>query len=177
MTVDEIAAPSDPGPDASTAPYRWPATVAATVLGVTVLHLAALIGNRGPVLYSDALGYFGNARYLAGGAPPTFDGSFSYSAGYSILLVPFYWITEQSNVIWTMAVALNIGLAVLIMVPAYVLARRMFALNQYQALMVSVAVSLTPALLLQPGRGWVETLFPVVFLAATVVVFEREDLT
>jgi hypothetical protein len=170
MTADEIAAGSVPGSDGSSAPHRWPSVVAITVLGVTIVHLLALIGNRGPVLYSDALGYLGNARFLAGGAAPTFDGSFSYSAGYSLLLVPLYWITEQSEIIWTMAVAVNVGLAVLIMLPAYHLGRRAFDLSRYQALLVSAAVSLTPALILQPGRIWVETLFPLVFLAAALAV-------
>jgi hypothetical protein len=171
MTADEIAAGSVPDSNESSVPNRWLAVVGITALGVTIVHLLALVGNHGPVLYSDALGYLGNARFLAGGAAPTFDGSFSYAAGYSLLLVPLYWITEQSEVVWTMSVAINVGLSVLIMLPAYQLGRRVFDLGRYQALFVSVAVSLTPALILQPGRIWVETLFPLVFLLASLAVF------
>lgn len=171
MTADEIAAGSVPDSNESSAPNRWPAAIGITALGVTIVHLLALVGNHGPVLYSDALGYLGNARFLAGGATPTFDGSFSYAAGYSLLLVPLYWITEQSEVVWTMSIAINVGLSVLIMLPSYQLGRRVFDLGRYQALFVSAAVSLTPALILQPGRIWVETLFPLVFLMATLAVF------
>ncbi len=171
MTADEIAAGSIPHSDESPVPYRWPIVASTTVVGVAIVHLLVLIGNHGPVLYGDALGYLGNARFLAGGAAPTFDGSFSYAAGYSLLLVPIYWITERSEIVWTISVAVNVGLAVLIMLPAYHLGRRVFDLTRDQALLVSVAVSLTPALILQPGRIWVETLFPLVFLSAALAVF------
>lgn len=143
---------------------------ALVVLAVSLIHVIALIGNRGPVLYSDALGYLGNARFLAGGAQPTFDGSFAYAAGYSLLLVPIYWITERSDTVWAIAVAMNVVLSVLIMLPASWLGRHLFGLGRRPALLVAAAVSLTPALILQPGRLWTETLFPVVFLAATAFV-------
>lgn len=146
---------------------------------VVLIHIAAIVGNRGPVLYSDALGYLGNARFLAGGARPTFDGSFQYAAGYSMLLTPFYWATQRSEIIWFAAVALNVILSVAIMLPAYHLARRAFDLGRDQALIVAAAVSLTPALILQPGRVWVETLFPAVFLASVLAVallFEKRSV-
>ncbi len=136
------------------------------VVGVALVHLIALVGNHGPVLYSDALGYLGNARFLAGGTPPTFDGSFEYAAGYSLLLVPIYWITERSDIVWATAVALNVALSVMIMLPAWWLGRQLFGLSKRSALLVAAAVSLTPSLILQPGRIWAETLFPLVFLTA-----------
>lgn len=141
------------------------------VLTVTLIHIIALVGNRGPVLYSDALGYLGNARFLAGGAQPTFDGSFEYAAGYSLLLTPIYWITQRSEVVWAIASALNVVLAVAIMLPAWWLGRHLFGLGRRPALLVAAAVSLTPALVLQPGRIWTETLFPLVFLSAAAFVF------
>jgi hypothetical protein len=146
------------------------AMTAIVVSLVIVVHGVFLLGNRGPVLYSDALGYLGNARFLAGGTPPTFDGSFAYSAGYSLLLVPIYWITERADVVWTIAIALNLVAAVAIVAPAAWIARRMFALRSTAALLVAAAVSLTPSLLLQPGRVWTETLFPLVFLCTVVAL-------
>jgi hypothetical protein len=172
MSADEIAAGSVSDSDGASARQRWQVAVTITVLGVAIVHFLALIANHGPVLYSDALGYLGNARFLAGGAAPAFDGSFSYAAGYSLLLVPLYWVTEQSEFVWAMSVAINVGFAVLIMLPAYHLGRRVFDLDRYQALLVAVGVSLTPALILQPGRIWVETVFPFVFLAATFAVYK-----
>jgi hypothetical protein len=139
---------------------------ALVILIVTLVHVIALVGNRGPVLYSDALGYLGNARFLAGGAQPTFDGSFAYAAGYSLLLVPIYWVTQRSDIVWATAVVLNVALSVMIMVPAWRLGRQLFGLGRRSALLVAAAVSLTPALMLQPGRIWTETLFPFVFLSA-----------
>jgi len=143
---------------------------ALVVLAVALIHIIALIGNRGPVLYSDALGYLGNARFLAGGAAPTFDGSFAYAAGYSLLLVPIYWVTERSETVWAIAVALNVALSVLIMLPASWLGRHLFGLGRRPALLVAAVVSLTPALILQPGRLWTEALFPVMFLTATAFI-------
>ena len=140
------------------------------VLTVTLVHVIALVGNRGPVLYSDALGYLGNARFLAGGAQPTFDGSFAYAAGYSLLLVPIYWVTERSEIVWTIALALNVALSVSIMWPASWLGRHLFGLGRRPALLVAAAVSLTPALILQPGRIWTEALFPLVFLTSSAFV-------
>jgi len=146
-------------------------TTALIILTVTVIHVIALIGNRGPVLYSDALGYLGNARFLAGGAQPLFDGSFEYAAGYSLLLVPIYWITERSDVVWAAASMLNVILSIAIMLPAWWLGRHLFGLGRRRALLVAAAVSLTPALLLQPGRIWTEALFPFVFLSAAAFTF------
>jgi len=170
MTNDEIDTDSSDDSGSSRAGARWTRAVAFTVIGVTVTHLAALAGNQGPVLYSDALGYLGNARFLAGGTPPTFDGSFAYSPGYSMLLTPLYWFTQNSDIIWTTSVLLNVALATLIMAPAYRLARRMFDLDRYPSLLAAAMVSLTPALLLQPGRIWTETLFPLVFLLSVAAV-------
>lgn len=170
MTSHETKTGARSGSGPSRTRTGWWVAVAFAVLGVVVVHLVALIGGRGPVLYSDALGYLGNARFLAGGAPPTFDGSFSYSPGYSVVLLPLYWFTQHPDVIWAGAVLMNVGFATLIMAPSYRLARAVFTLGRSQALLSSVAVSLTPALILQPGRIWVETLFPLVFMFALVAV-------
>jgi hypothetical protein len=156
-------------------PPHWRPTVAGTVSVVALLHLLFLWGNRGPVLYQDALGYLGNARFLAGGTPPHFDGTGYYNVGYSLLLVPIYWVTQQSGIVWAAAVLINVFLAVAILLPSYFLARRLFTLPRRQALLVAVATSLTPALLLQPGRIWVETIFPFVFLATAVLLLLTVD--
>ncbi len=158
------------GSDTSPSPTRWWMIVTLAVVAVAAVHIAAIFGNRGPVLYSDALGYLGNARFLAGGTPPTFDGAFSYAPGYSVLLIPLYWVTQQADAVWTGAVLLNVAFATLIMAPAYWLARNMFSLRQHPALLSAAVVSLTPALILQPGRIWTETLFPLVFLTAVAAV-------
>ncbi len=161
--------------DQDPVPGHWRLAVTGTVAAVTLLHLLFLWSNRGPVLYQDALGYLGNARFLAGGTPPHFDGSGYYNAGYSLLLVPIYWVTQQSGIVWATAVLINVFLAVAILLPAYYLARRLFTLPRRQALLVAVATSLTPALLLQPGRIWVETLFPFMFLATAALLFLTVD--
>lgn len=72
--------------------------------------------------------------------------------------------------VWAVASALNVALSVLVMLPAWWLGRHLFGLGRRPALLVSAAVSLTPALILQPGRIWTETLFPLVFLSAAVFV-------
>jgi hypothetical protein len=136
-----------------------------------IVHILAMWGNEGPVLYEDALGYIGNARTLSGGAVPTFDGSGYYAGGYSLLLVPIYLVTQNSEVVWHYVVALNVIAASLIVFPAAWISRRLLGLSKRNAWIAAVAASLTPALILQPGRGWIETVFPLVYLIAVGAIY------
>ncbi len=61
-------------------------------LGLVVLHVLFALTRDRPLIFADEAGYIGNARYLAGGLPIKMLNSAAYYPGYSLLLMPVFWL-------------------------------------------------------------------------------------
>jgi uncharacterized membrane protein YozB (DUF420 family) len=129
------------------------------------LHLYISGHMTVPVLYSDEMGYFANARFLARvGAVPQLPTPFCHF-GYSLLLVPIYWLAPTPESVHRAAIVLNAFLSVLHFLVLYALARSLFDLGKREAGLAALVTSLYPAFLLQSSLVWTETLFPLLFTA------------
>lgn len=60
-------------------------------LAAVLLHIALGLGMQVPHIYPDELGYLGTARFLAGAGLLT-DARVVYYPGYSLFLVPAFWL-------------------------------------------------------------------------------------
>lgn len=142
--------------DATTA-HRLAVVATAAGVAVAVLWLSAPLA--GPSLLWDGTAYLSLARWLAGEATPYLGHLGHYSVGYPLVLVPVVWLTSSLDGLFDGARVVN-ALAVASTVPALVvLARRLTALDRWASLAFAGAAALTPAIAVQAGFEWSESVF------------------
>lgn len=76
------------------------------VIAILIIRLWNISDLNAPFLFNDEAGYWSHAANLAG-LPWTEVESLWYSYGYSILLVPLFWITHNMKILYRMAIVLN----------------------------------------------------------------------
>lgn len=108
----------------------WEAWAAPVLLAVVVVavHLWLVSQMRAPVVQADEFGYLYGAHYLALGGPPPATPGYPvapYFPGYSLLLVPLWWMSRVSAHVYHQALLVNTALAGLASVLAYALAGRL----------------------------------------------------
>jgi hypothetical protein len=123
----------------------------------TIVATAALFGvsivlfwfRSIPLISADEIGYLGNARWLVTGSAPSMGYTMTYSAGYSLLLVPFEWLLNDPRAVYKGAMVLN-ALFVAATVPALVrLARDFeFVVDRWTP-WLAVLIALWPSQLVQ----------------------------
>jgi len=102
------------------------------------LHVQLARPFLSPLFARDESGYLANAAALAG---YTFDGASSYRAGYSLLLVPFYLLFDNTFVIYRLTQALNIGLALLAIVLMNELLKKLFPAEPREKVLLGLIVA------------------------------------
>ena len=139
--------------------------LAGAFLLLLVFHLALAFHLPRPILYEDTMGYLAVARAVAGWEPPPVLNAPNgfYHFGYPLLLAPLYPLLGSTERVFEGALVLDGLLASLQVVFLYLLARRLFGLEQGYALGAALAAALYPAWLLQSSFGWSESLFAAVF--------------
>jgi hypothetical protein len=156
---------------------RWtPLAVAAAVVAVAAVvaaHLALMAPLRVPVIHPDELGYVQNAHYLArGGLKPTTE----YYPGYSLLLVPLWWLTREPLTVWRGALVINAALAGVAVVLAWCLLERLAPeLDRRWRALIVAATAAYPALLLFSDFSMAETAFAAAFLGVCVLAARAFD--
>jgi hypothetical protein len=129
-------------------------------------------GMEVPTLYSDEMGYFANARFMAGQGGPLFaPRSPSVSFGYSLLITPLYWLFDEPLEVFRWALRVNAVIASAHLFVLYVLARSLVGLARRGAVWAAALASLYPPLLVHSNFAWSENVLPMLFttwvLAAT----------
>jgi hypothetical protein len=143
---------------------------ALVVVGLFALHLV-LSRSMDGFLLADGTGYLANARWLVGHAGGTWQGPAAfYNAGWSIVMAPVYALTRSPGAVHTAVLLVNAALASLSFVAYRELARRAFDLEGHVATLAGLVAATYPAVLLQAGFEWSESLFhllvPLLLLAA-----------
>ncbi len=144
------------------------AVVAAVVAAAHLLLVALLRATPGVILWTDGAGYLANARWLAPGVhAPDLDVTPFYHAGYSLLLAPVYALTTDPGTVYRSALVVNALAAGAGAVLLWRLATAVFGLRGWRAVLAAGLASTYPAVLLQSGFEWAESLlFTVVALWA-----------
>jgi hypothetical protein len=137
--------------------------VLGALLLVTLIaaHLALGARMRAPIIHPDELGYIDNARYLArGGLKPETQ----YYPGFSLLLVPVWWVTQRALDVWRTALVINTVLAAAAAVVTWLLGPRLVPeLGGARRLLVTGVVALYPPFLLYSNLALAECLFVALF--------------
>ncbi|HXH55968.1 hypothetical protein [Iamia sp.] len=138
---------------------RNQATVAAVTLAVVAVHLWASRSVPGPTITYDEAGYLGNARWLAG-QDPTFEMPLSpyYAFGYSAVIAPLHWVTDDPDVLWRAIMSVNAVLLGSLVPLLHQLARRVLGVAFMPALLSAAVGALSPAVLGTGGRAVAENL-------------------
>ena len=168
-SVRAAASEGAPAPGSpARSPSPWGPIAALVAVGLVIaVHVALMAPLRAPVIHPDELGYVQNARYLArGGLRPTTE----YYPGYSLLLVPLWWLSRDPLTVWRGALIVNAALAGLSAVLAWrLLARLAPDLDTRARGLVVTATIAYPALLLFGDFSMSETAFATAFLGAALL--------
>ena len=138
-----------------------------------LLHLLSGLELRQPLILADELGYLGNARYLAGEAHlPDMRGSQFYHFGYSLFLLPAFWLFSEPTAIYRAVVVINSLLAPALYFPLSYLLTSFAGVRAGRARWISFACCLYPSALLYSDFAWAENAFTP-FFVLTAVLFGR----
>lgn len=143
---------------------RGTALILASMFVVLVgLHVLLSRGMPGPTIIDNELGYLANARVLSGGTAPLHPWFTPTNyIGYSLLLVPLYWVGLDPDAVYQGALVVNAVLGGTVVLIAYPLARGLFSLTRGNALLAAGVTGLYPAVLMNSSLAWAESLlFPL----------------
>lgn len=133
-------------------------------LGIFVFLLRHLQGLNTPWVYDDEIGYWGSAAFMAG---KDWSGILKYcqyySFGYSLLLVPLFWLNISPILMYKIAIVIN---ALLVLIALF-LANKIVKILTYKKskpfyyIGLSIISVLNANLILQTQIAWSETLLNV----------------
>lgn len=134
------------------------------LLGVAVLIFLIHIRNIANIgiftVLDDEFGYWGNAAYLAG-----LDWSDAvseipyYSYGYSLLLVPLFWIFDNPVYMYKAAIVLNGILLSISFLLCYDIAKKLIkGTNSYIFMGIAFLISMYPSYIVYSSIAWCECL-------------------
>lgn len=144
----------------------WALAVAAGYLAQVLIRLPFLAERRGPLIIADEIGYLVNARVLSGGPSAYLPFVATYrNAGYAALVAPMYWISDDPQTIYRMALVENVLLSALCFPLLVLLLRYAASVPRYVAYIAAFAGSLYPTLVLSTQFVWTENLLPPLMIA------------
>ncbi len=144
---------------------------------LVVLHLLSSAQRQQPIIMADEVGYLGIARYLSGTAPlPDMAGSRFYHFGYSLLLLPAFWLFTDPVSSYKAALAINALLMSALYFPLCSILESSGGVSRPMVRWIAFTCALYPPLLLYSSFAWSENAF-VLFFALTVAVFGRYLVT
>ena len=142
-------------------------------LALVFLHLISGLQMEQPLILADELGYLGNARYLAGASHlPDMRHSQFYHFGYSLILIPAFWLFTDPVAIYKAAMVINALLMSALFFPVYSILSSLLEVPKRTAIWISFACSLYPAAMLYSNFAWAENAF-IPFYALTVALIGR----
>lgn len=107
----------------------------------------------------DEFGYWGNAAYFTGldwsGVASNIN---YYSYGYSIILIPLFWIFDNPIVMYKASIILNCILLCGSFLLCYNIAKKLSKddINKYVLILISFTISMYPAYIVQSNVAWSE---------------------
>lgn len=127
------------------------------MLVIFLIRIQNIADLSGPFIFYDEAGYWGHAANLAGLPWKEVVESW-YSYGYSILLIPLFWISHDMAVLYRMAIILNAIMGVL----AFILGNAVILqidekCNHIISMLISLTATCYSAYLFHSDIAWAET--------------------
>jgi hypothetical protein len=142
-------------------------------LVVVAVHVLSGLDMEQPIILADELGYLGNARYLSGvGHLPEMQGCQFYHFGYSLFLVPAFWLFSDPVVVYKATTVINSLLVGALVGPLFLLLTATLRVPGQTARWVACACCLYPSLILYSSLAWSESAF-VLFAALATALCAR----
>ncbi len=153
-------------------------TAVVAIAAVAGLHLNSAWGSTQPIFFTDEIGYLFNAEIMAGvGLTPSLTGG-SYYLGWSVLLVPLWWVTQDPQNVYLGAMVLSVLCGVAVVVPAYLVARRL-GLSPLAGILAAAAVSVAPSRTVMSNFALAENFIALLVAVSALAAFrfaERASL-
>ncbi len=139
-------------------------------LTLVVIHVLSGIQMEQPIILADELGYLGHARYLSGSSHmPNMHGSQFYHFGYSLFLLPAFWLFNDPISIYHAAIAINSLLVSALYFPLNFILASFLDVPKSTARWIAFICCLYPSLMLYSNFAWAENAFiPIYALAAAL---------
>ena len=123
-----------------------------------------------PIILADEVGYLANARYLAGSAPlPNMQPSQFYHFGYSVLLLPAFWLFADPVSSYKAAIVINALLLSALYFPLYFILSSFLDVSRRMARFIAFTCCLYPSLVLYSSFAWSENAFIPFYAGATAL--------
>lgn len=135
------------------------------------LHLWLSRNIPGPSLLWDGQGYLGTASWISGVGIPYLGDLVFYHAGYPALLAPLFRVLSSPAAMFRGAQTLNAVAAGAAFVMLVHLGQSAFGLPRRRALAVAGLASVYPAVLLQSGFEWPESVFVATFAGCSLLAW------
>ena len=125
------------------------------ILGMRLWYITEM---RGPFVFSDQVGYWGHAANI-NGLPWQNATKVWYSYGYSILLIPMFWISLNMEIMYKLAIAMNAFMGIVSFALGIAIIRKIDKkIDFLTAGILSFSISSYSAYLFQTYIGWPECL-------------------
>ncbi|MCV2394182.1 hypothetical protein OEB99_07675 [Actinotalea sp. M2MS4P-6] len=149
---------------------RWLVAAAAVAVALLV-HVHAALGSTTPVWGEDEIGPLADARVIAAVGEPWTLSKLAYYPGWSVLLAPLWWITDDPQTVYRLAVGLSVLVGVASIAPLAALARRL-RVDAPTAVALAAVITASPARSVMSNYVIIEN-FLVLIVALTAVAAVR----
>lgn len=150
----------------------WP--VAALLIALAIRIVPTLDAVR-PIVFEDEIGYLANARLLAGLGASSLGEMGSYQAGWSLLLVPVFWLAQDPDVIYRFAVTIAMVAGWATAFPVAGVLRRAMHLPRRMSLTVAAVGCLVPGPVLMGGYVYAEGILSLTFALLVLLAFRFSE--
>ena len=133
----------------------------ALFFGLLLLIQVALALFRDlPLVTADESVYLAHARFFSGTAPmPTLYGSHFFAFGYSLFLVPAFWLFESPTTAYTASLVISAFLMSTLYLILYYVLVSLLGISSRLAMFVALITCLYPPLLLRANFAWAENAY------------------
>ncbi len=108
-----------------------------------------------PLIMADEAVFLANARYLSGTAPmPTLHGAVFFHFGYSLFLVPAFWLFDSPYTIYTASLVISAFLMSTVYLSLYYVLAPLLGISSRLAMVASFLTCLYAPLLLRANFAW-----------------------
>lgn len=133
------------------------------VFGIRLWNIDEL---NGPYVFDDEAGYWSHAANLAG-LSWTEVVSLWYSYGYSILLMPLFWVTHNMSIVYKLAIGLNAALGVgSFLLGIGIIDELDIQMKRIEKYLICFAATCYSGYIIQSNVAWSETFIYFLFLLA-----------
>lgn len=146
--------------------------VAVAVLVAFAARIIPALDASRPIVFEDEIGYLANARALAGAGEAGLGQMGYYEAGWSLFLVPIYWLTSDPSHIYRAAICMSVLAGWAILWPVAGIIRQTSGLPRGKSIVMGALASMVPGSVLMSGYVYSEAMIGLVLSTLLWLAFK-----